>query len=114
MTNLELIKYAKKFKIPHFRGVFMRNELSLMTPRRNETGIINLDSSSGNGTHWVAYSKKNNRVLYSDSFGLRPPPEVVQYFKGHNLLYSNDQIQEFDSSNCGKLCLLFLIKESDA
>ena len=112
MTNLELIEYAKKFKIPHFRGVFMRNELSSMTPHRYETGIINLDSTSGSGTHWVAYSKKNSRVVYSDSFGLRPPPEVKRYFAGNQLLYNNNRIQKFDSSNCGKLCLLFLIKEA--
>lgn len=92
----------------------MRDELDTMNPLRYESGIINLDSSEGSGTHWVAYSKKNKRVVYSDSFGLRPPPEVKKYFKGNQLLYSNDQIQEFDASNCGKLSLLFLIKETRA
>lgn len=63
MTNLELIKYAKKLKIPNFSGVFMRDELASMKPQKNETGIINLDSTKGSGTHWVAYCKKKNCVI---------------------------------------------------
>jgi hypothetical protein len=38
----------KRLKIPHFRGVFCRNEL----PHKanvNERGIINLDDSRGDG-----------------------------------------------------------------
>ena len=58
MTNLELVKYAKKLKIPNFRGVFMRDELASMKPQKNETEIINLDSTKGSGTHWVGYCKK--------------------------------------------------------
>jgi len=27
------------------------------SPWREESGIINLDDSSSNGTHWVAYNK---------------------------------------------------------
>lgn len=40
--------------IPHFRGVFMRNNF----PNKIhvcETGIINLDDKDGSETHWKAY-----------------------------------------------------------
>mgnify|MGYP003496056174 FL=1 len=112
MTNLELIEYAKLLRLPNFRGVFMRDELQSMIPRKGESGILNLDLTTGHGTHWVAYKKRGKRVIYFDSFGLRPPPEVIRYFKGSQMVYSNDKLQTYDSSACGKLCLQFLIKEA--
>lgn len=89
----------------------MRDELKSLKPWKYEMGIINLDESRGKGTHWCAYSKKNNDVTYFDSYGLRPPPEIRRYFNGSRLVYSNEQIQGYDSVNCGHLCLQFLIKE---
>lgn len=91
----------------------MRDELASMTPRWNEKGIVNLDTSVGSGTHWVAYSKKGTSVSYFDSFGLRPPPEVTLYFKGSLVFFSNEIQQSYDTTNCGHLCLNFLIKEDD-
>lgn len=111
MTNWELMKYVRLLKIRNFRGVFSRDELSLITPHKNETGILNLDVSGSSGTHWVAFSKKNNNITYFDSYGLRPPPEVLQYFKGNKINYSNEKLQNYNSPNCGQLCLKFLIKE---
>ena len=50
------------------------------TPHKYESAIINLDSSSGVGTHWVCYKKQGAKVYYFDGFGdLRPPLELVRY-----------------------------------
>jgi len=44
-------------------------------------GIVNLDDARSPGTHWVAYAKRDNHVIYFDNFGnLRPPKELVRYF----------------------------------
>ena len=54
---MELTYFARELNIPYFRGVFMKDEL----PNRkfkNESMIINLDNSSGNGTHWVCFFQK--------------------------------------------------------
>lgn len=48
------MRYAKQ--LPNFRGIFMRDDLPLKI-RKNECGIVNLDISSGPGTHWTAYVK---------------------------------------------------------
>ena len=56
LTNFELIEAAKKLNIPNFRGFFMRDALP-KKPRRNECGILNLDDSSGKGTHYVGWIK---------------------------------------------------------
>lgn len=82
------------------------------TPKRNECAIVNLDSSTNKGTHWVAYRKRGNSIEYFDSFGnLKPPIELVQYL-GQNvkIFYNNDCYQKFNTINCGHLCLEFLYK----
>ena len=50
LTNFQLIDTIKRLKIPHFRVVFMRNDLP-RKPLKRECGILNLDDVSGRGTH---------------------------------------------------------------
>lgn len=77
-------------------------------PYQRECGIVNLDSSFGSGTHWVAYKKNKNHKEYFDSFGnLQPPQEIVKYL-GKNIQYNYTQEQNYNSLNCGRLCLKFL------
>ena len=57
LSNVELLDAAKKIEIPGFHGVFVRDNLP-RKPGKNECGILNLDDSSGTGTHWVAWHKK--------------------------------------------------------
>ena len=57
LSNLEIIDAAKKLSLDRFRGVFLR----VTVPKKaklNECGILNLESSSGDGTHWVMWFKK--------------------------------------------------------
>ena len=58
LTNFQLIDTIKRLKIPHFRGVFMRNDLP-RKPLKRECGILNLDGVSGRGTHWVCWYKNH-------------------------------------------------------
>ena len=96
-------------QIKHFRGVFMRDELNNKAPWKVEKGIINLDSKDGPGTHWVAYYKNGMLVKYFDSFGdLRPPKEVLNYFKKCLVIYNKIAFQSFKDYSCGHLCLAFL------
>lgn len=108
LTNIDLEKFAKMLKIPSFRGVFMRNALP-NKPKVNECAIINLDNYEGSGTHWVAYKKKKNIVNYFDSFGdLRPPQELVRYFDKCKIVFNYNRYQNYNTFNCGHLCLEFL------
>lgn len=79
-------------------------------PRQNEAVIVNLDSNSGSGTHWVCFMKRGNTVFYFDSFGnLRPPVEITRYLGVTvDIKYNYDRRQSFDSVICGHLCLEFL------
>ena len=60
LTNFELLDAVKKLKIQNFRGVFMRNDLP-RRPLKRESGILNLGDTSTNGTHWVCWTKNNNK-----------------------------------------------------
>lgn len=85
----------------------MRDELP-KKPFKNECGIINLDNGKGDGTHWVAYNKKDDEIVYFDSFGnLNPPKEIIKYL-GHNIIYNYDKFQNYNTYNCGHFCLKFL------
>lgn len=109
MNELDIVRYAKKFKIKYFRGVFMRDRLP-RKPLVNECAIVNLDSIHGPGTHWVAYCKKKGDVYYFDSFGNLPPPqELVEYFGSDSSVHYNSiKYQDFNTFVCGQLCLTFL------
>lgn len=106
-----------KRNIPHFRGVFMRDNLP-KAPARVECAVVNLDSKYGSGTHWVAYFKNGSSVKYFDSFGnLKPPLELMQYFNRNRnskqvlrVMYNYDRYQNYNDINCGHLCLKFLLE----
>ena len=70
---------------------------------------MNLDDTSGNGTHWVAWFKRGNDNFYFDSFGLPPPTELKNYLN-RGVFYPTEQIQLRQAVICGYLCL-FVLKE---
>ena len=111
LSNFELIDWVKKLKIKHFRGIYSRDNLP-QKMKKDEVGIINLDSQIGPGTHWVAYRNGDKYAEYFDSFGLIMPKEIMQFMStsGKRLMYSGDEIQERDSVLCGYWCLYYLFE----
>lgn len=108
LSNSDLINLAKKHKIPHFRGVFVRDNLP-SKPWLRERVILNLDSIKGKGTHWVCYIKNGNYVKFFDSAGDKgPPSELVKYLKDCRISFISKRYQDPDTNICGQLCLLFL------
>ena len=90
----------------------MRNALPKSGPLKNESSVVNLDDEKNSGTHWVAYKKLGNNVIYFDSFGnLRPPKELVNYFKDKKIMYNHKNYQKYNTFVCGHLCLKFLCNQ---
>ena len=89
----------------------MKDELPLK-PHKNECGILNLNNSYQNGSHWVAWFKKGNFKFYFDSYGdTNPPKELINYLGKDNIYYNEDRLQNYDDPPiCGHLCLIFLKK----
>lgn len=91
----------------------MRNKLP-KKPWIIECAIVNLDNSTGPGTHWVAYYKECNHVIYFDSYGdLKSPIELRCYLGSECIIYYNyKRFQKVNSFNCGHLCLNFLLEQT--
>ena len=106
LSNIELLEAARKLKIPNFRGVSLRDALPT-TPKKKECGILNLDDTTGSGTHWVAWYKNGTEKKYFDSYGLQPPNELVDYLHSP-ILYNTERVQPYDQVFCGHLCLYVL------
>lgn len=113
LSNYAILDLARKLKIPHFCGVFMRDTLAKkVRVNAQECWILNHGSSQTNGSHWTALAKNNNIVFYFDSFGKLPPPfEVIDYLNNASdvhLYYNAKNYQSYGSAICGHLCLKFL------
>ena len=102
LSNLEIIDAGKKLSLYGFRGVFFRDTLP-----KNEWGILNLDSSSGDGTHLVMWFKKGNDKFYFNSYGIQPPCELIAYLKSP-IFYNSERVQQNGEVFCGDLCLFAL------
>ena len=98
---------VKKLKIKKFRGMFMKDELPKKV-HKVQCGIINLEDSSKEGSHWTTYFKNNDKY-YFDSYGNAPPPKsLVKYLGPKNLVYNEERYQNYDDPPiCGHLCLIF-------
>ena len=109
LTNYDLSKYVNMLKIPHFRGIYMRDTLP-KKPRNIECWILNHDLAASDGSHWTCLAKIGDRAWYFDSFGSLPPPlEVLNYLgKNVEILYNYQQYQDYETYVCGQLCIKFL------
>ena len=115
LTLEDVNLYARKLDIPNYLGCFMIDELP-STPQINECGIVNLEPSSLEGSHWVCWHKNSNNRIYFDSFGETPPPEIIQYLKTKKefresklvIKQSFATVQKDNSKECGSLCLFVI------
>jgi len=114
-TDGDILRYAHRLEIPHFRGVKMRDELP-PKPRKNESGILNLNTHEQKGSHWVAWYKEGKQRYYFDSFAEPPPIEMLYYLKSSRefefdlpvIRRNAVTVQHDQSTECGSLCLFVL------
>ena len=115
LTNVDILNYVSLLKIPHFRGVFMRDELPQKI-KTLECGIMNFNTHEQTGSHWVCYMRNGNTRLYFDSFGQITPLELQKYLKTKPefekkvpvIERNTDIVQRPNTSVCGHLCLFVL------
>jgi hypothetical protein len=99
LTNTDINSLAKQFKIPKFRGCFIRDEIPKL--KVGESCIINLNGQS----HWTSLIRLPDGYFYFDSFGVIGPRSL----DGLDYVYSEVDLQKMASSACGFYCLAFLI-----
>jgi hypothetical protein len=106
ITNFDIEEIASGLKLPII-GVFSKDKL----PQRRAIGsyYVNMeDHDKGSGTHWVFMRIFSTGVaIYFDSFGISPPEPVRDFLKPFSpFAFSNRQIQDIKSENCGRFCIL--------
>ena len=109
-TNIELQSQADHLGLP-LKAICYKDQLRFLPPPRPSQGyIVNLHDSGGPGTHWVAVAiTTNNKAIYFDSFGMKPPLEVLSFLSNyHDVYYNINDIQDIDEGYCGEYCILFL------
>ena len=105
LTNVDILFYVKELQIPNFRGVFMRDTLPSKAWDK-ECGIVNFNTSSEPGSHWVCYNKDHEKTSF-DSYGQATLDEIRKYLGGQ-IFRNTDIVQAFNSKICGHLCLFVL------
>jgi len=105
-SNVQIARYYKNE--PRFQGVFSQGQPGLKL-KKNSFLILNLDKPSGQGTHWILASSLNNKLIYMNSFGLAPDPQIIKIMRGNKttpvIQYSTEDEQPITSSECGEWCI---------
>ena len=68
--------------------------------------IVNLDKTTGQGTHWTCLYYHPLKSYYFDSFGFVPPEEIENIIIPYN--HNNKDIQDYNSDACGYYCIAFI------
>ena len=81
----------KSYHCVDLEGYYLET-LFLKKQKLNKCGILNLDSSSCDGTHWVMWFKKGKYKFYFDSCGVQPS-ELITYLKSP-IFYNSERVQQ--------------------
>ena len=105
MSNLKIDEILQNNE--NYIGTFSKDNVPAL--RNNKSTIVNLDYSSGKGTHWISYKKINDKIFYFDSYGVAYIPDIIknQYPK-HKFICNIYRIQSIYSNQCGRYCILFV------
>ena len=108
-TNVELIKMCATYKV-HLHNVYMRDEVLDLYPEPGNY-IVNMQSSDGNGTHWVAIMCTERDCYYFDSFATNPPKEIDYFIRKRYQRYAinTKDVQALQSTYCGFFCIALFI-----
>ena len=106
LNNIDIEDIARKLHIK-LNAICHKNQLK-NTTYKDGGYIINLENSTGNGTHWVCLYIDNNETYYYDSFGKIYPNEVLQFSRDKYITYNSNHIQNINDTYCGFYCLAFL------
>lgn len=113
MTNYEVEQALKQ--IPGFKGTLAKDMFKGKI-KPLESGVINLDDSTGPGTHFACYfnSPGSRFVDYFDSYGAVPPKNIEKYLKGSGkpIGWNTSQYQPIVSVLCGYYCIYFIKERS--
>ena len=112
LSNIDINDYFKLINLTTYIGTFPKDYLKDIPTsklKNDFSTIINLGSSDTGGSHWVMVCKKDNELLYFDSYGVEFIDDSIKKFidrcNCENRYLNKDQIQYFNSILCGYYCM---------
>ena len=97
----------------HFLGCFPLDQLPDFPTQFPISCIVNTQTSTKVGEHWVALILTKKHCFYFDSFGLPIVNQnILQYLNPYYdiVRYSTECIQHVESSKCGEFCIVFVVQ----
>lgn len=95
----------------HFLGCFPLDQLPDFPTQFPISCIVNTQTSTKVGEHWVALILTKKHCFYFDSFGLPIVNQnILQYLNPYYdiVRYSDVCIQHIGSDKCGEFCIVFV------
>ena len=94
-----------------FLGCFPLDQLPDFPTQFPKSCIINTQTSTKLGEHWIALILTKKHCFYFDSFGLPIIDQrIIEYLNPHYTIvrYSDVCIQHIESDKCGEFCIVFV------
>ena len=111
MNTLEINRILDACKLTRdsYLGCYPSDKIPIFT-RFPSSCVINTDSSTGEGTHWVAIFAPNIRhIFYFDSLGAMPNYNISKYLSSYiNFKRNVKSYQSIFSNLCGQYCICFI------
>jgi hypothetical protein len=76
--------------------------------KAGESIVINLDNSTGTGSHWTALYRDKYKINYFDSFGMPAPQELIDMYSKIKIVHNTHQFQPMRNTNCGAYAVYFI------
>ena len=96
-----------------FRGVYSADTVPTMGEQLTEPAcyVINLDDSSGPGTHWVAayVHPDDGGSEYFDSYGEPCTSRRICRLVGTDSVFNPLRLQSYFTTTCGQHCLFYIL-----
>lgn len=106
MTTTDQLDDAMK-DVRGFLGTVPVDMLPTTPLKDNQSVIVNLQTSTEGGSHWVCCCRVKGRNVYFCPFG-SPPDDRVVRFLGSTCIISTGKYQQLQSKQCGQFCVFFL------
>jgi len=107
------IAESNKKSRPRFLKVSNLGDMAMNRKTPPCSYIVNLGRQGSEPTgHFVACLDTGDKILYLDSFGQPPPPELLNLWnkeKRRGIFYSNTTIQDITSSHCGMMAAAHVV-----
>ena len=107
LSNLQIDDYFRGR--PEYGGTYSKD----MLPKKmqlNKFYIINLDDSTGAGSHWAMSQMDSKQAIYFDPFGVVPAVNILKFMRTPKkpMYYSTTTLQDMKSELCGYYCIYII------